>query len=182
MGLYIEIKEYEFHRRHNLDPGYKLLETLRRHGYKNRSDPIFIQSFDSEILKYLRYELKTKLKIVQLIGENRWRSSNTDFNYIKTEKGMKEVSGYADGIGPWMNQLVKGVDFSGNAQIMDFVKIARQNDLLIHSYTFRSDRLPSYVSSFDELLDLFFIQIGVDGIFTDFPDKVVHYLDKKDIN
>ena len=124
------------------------------------------------MLKYLRYELKTKLNLVQLIGENRWRLSDTDFDYIKTEKGMKEVSGYADGIAPWMNQLINGVDFSGKAKIMDLVNVSRQYNLLIHPYTFRSDRLPPYASSFEELLDLFFVQVGVDGIFTGFSRSV----------
>ena len=60
MGLYIEIKGHDFHRKHHLDPGFKLLEVLKKYGYKNNSDPIFIQSFDSDMLKYLRHELKTK--------------------------------------------------------------------------------------------------------------------------
>ena len=132
--------------------------------------------------KYLRHELKTRIKLVQLLGENRWRLSDTDFSYLKTEEGMKEVSEYADGIGPWMNQLVTGVDFSGKAQITDLLKIARNNDLLIHPYTFRADRLPSYTSSFDELLDLFFQEVGVDGIFTDHPDQAVRYLEKNSSN
>ena len=182
MGLYIEIKGHDFHRKHHLDPGFKLLEVLNKYGYKNNSDPIFIQSFDSEMLKYLRHELKTRIKLVQLLGENRWRLSDTDFSYLKTEEGMKEVSEYADGIGPWMNQLVTGVDFSGKTQITDLLKIARNNDLLIHPYTFRADRLPSYTSSFDELLDLFFQEVGVDGIFTDHPDQAVRYLEKNSSN
>ena len=117
-----------------------------------------------------------------MIGENHWRLSDTDFTYLKSEKGLNEVSKYADGIGPWMNQLVTGVDFSGNIQITNLVKNARQKDLLIHSYTFRADRLPDYVSNFDELLDIFLNEVGVDGIFTDFPDLVVSYLESNSVN
>jgi len=54
--------------------------------------------------------------------------------------------------------------------------------LLIHPYTFRADRLPPYASSFQELLDVFFNEVKVDGIFTDFPDQVVDYLEKNSIN
>ena len=92
------------------------------------------------------------------------------------------LGGHADGIGPWMNQLVTGVDFSGKAQITDLLKIARNNDLLIHPYTFRADRLPSYTSSFDELLDFFFQEVGVEGIFTDHPDQAVRYLEQNSSN
>ena len=182
MGLYIEIKAPEFHKKHNKDPASTLLKMLKHHGFKEATDPVFIQSFDSKTLKKLRYQHKTRLRLIQLIGENHWRLSDTDFTYLKSEKGLNEVSKYADGIGPWMNQLVTGVDFSGNFQITNLVKNARRKDLLIHSYTFRADRLPDYVSNFDELLDIFLNEVGVDGIFTDFPDLVVSYLESNSAN
>ena len=62
------------------------------------------------------------------------------------------------------------------------VENARSYGLLIHPYTFRADRLPPYASSFQELLDVFFNEVKVDGIFTDFPDQVVDYLEKNSIN
>ena len=182
MGLYIEIKAPEFHRKHNRDPALALLKILNYHGFREASDPVFIQSFDSYTLKKLRYQHKTRLRLIQLIGENSWKLSGTDFTYLKSEKGMNEVAQYADGIGPWMNQLVTGIDFSGNVQITNLLKNARLKDLIIHPYTFRADRLPSYVSSFDELLDIFFNEVDVDGIFTDFPDKVISYLEKTSTN
>ena len=178
MGLYIELKAPEIHRKHNLDPAKSLLNILNQHGYQDATDPIFIQSFDSETLKSLRFEHKTRLRLIQLIGENQWKLSATDFTYLNSKNGMKEVSQYADGIGPWMNQVVTEIDFTGKIQITDLVENARQYDLLIHPYTFRKDRLPSYVSSFEELLNVFFNEVQVDGIFTDFPDLVVDYLEK----
>jgi len=182
MGLYIEIKALDFHLKHNLDPVKELLIILKNHGYQEASDPVFIQSFDSEALKSLRFKHKTRLRLIQLIGDNRWKLSKTDFTYLKSVKGMKEISQYAEGIGPWMNQLVTGIDLSGKAKITNLIENARQNGLLIHPYTFRSDRLPSYVSSFDELLRIFFSEVRVDGIFTDFPDLVVDYLKKNSTN
>ena len=182
MGLYIEIKAPEFHKKHNKDPASTLLKMLKHHGFKEATDPVFIQSFDSKTLKKLRYQHQTRLRLIQLIGENRWKLSDTDFTYLKSVKGLNEVAKYADGIGPWMNQLVTGVDLSGNFQITNLVKNARRKDLLIHSYTFRADRLPDYVSNFDELLDIFLNEVGVDGIFTDFPDLVVSYLESNSAN
>jgi len=182
MGLYIELKAPEFHRKKKMDPVLALLKLMNNHGFHEATDPVFIQSFDSNTLKKLRYQHKTRLRLIQLIGENRWKISSTDFTYLKSEKGMNEVAQYADGIGPWMNQLVTGIDFSGNAQITNLLKIVRQKDLIIHPYTFRADRLPSYVSSFDELLAVFFNEVDVDGIFTDFPDKVVCFLESNSTN
>ena len=182
MGLYIEIKGAEIHRQNNLDPAKKLLDILERYNYREALDPVIIQSFDANTLKKLRYHHKTRLRLIQLIGENRWKLSDTDFTYLKSEKGLNEVSKYADGIGPWMNQLVTGIDLSGNVQITNLLEIARRKDLLIHPYTFRADRLPYYVSTFDELLDVFFNEVGVDGIFTDFPDLVVSFLERNSTN
>jgi glycerophosphoryl diester phosphodiesterase len=182
IGLYIELKAPDFHRKYKLDPAKTLLNLLNHHGYQEASDPIFIQSFDSETLKSLRFEHKTKIRLIQLIGENQWKLSDTDFTYLKSKNGMKEVSQYAEGIGPWMNQVVTGIDFSGKVQITELVENARRHDLLIHPYTFRADRLPSYVSSFEELLHIFFNEVQIDGIFTDFPDLVVDYLEKNPIN
>ena len=178
MGLYIEIKAPEFHKKHNKDPASTLLKLLNHHGFTEATDPVFIQSFDSKTLKKLRYKHKTRLRLIQLIGENHWRLSDTDFTYLKSEKGLNEVSKYAEGIGPWMNQLVTDVDFFGNFQITNLVKNARRKDLLIHPYTFRADRLPDYVTTFDELLNIFLNEVGVDGVFTDFPDLVVSFLER----
>ena len=178
MGLYIEIKAPEFHKKHNKDPASTLLKLLNHHGFTESTDPVFIQSFDSKTLKKLRYKHKTRLRLIQLIGENHWRLSDTDFTYLKSDKGLNEVSKYAEGIGPWMNQLVTGVDFFGNFQTTNLVKNARRKDLLIHPYTFRADRLPDYVTTFDELLNIFLNDVGVDGVFTDFPDLVVSFLER----
>ncbi len=165
-----------------MDPDLALLKQLNNHGFQEATDPIFIQSFDSTTLKKLRFNYKTRLRLIQLIGENRWKLSNTDFTYLKSEKGLNEISKYADGIGPWMNQLVIGIDLSGNVKITNLLKNARKKNLLIHPYTFREDRLPEYVSSFDELLDVFINEVGVDGIFTDFPDLAVSFIENNLVN
>jgi glycerophosphoryl diester phosphodiesterase len=54
---------------------------------------------------------------------------------------------------------------------------ARARGLLVHPYTFRQDELPDGIEAFSQLLDIFIGQIGVDGLFTDFPDVVRDYLD-----
>jgi glycerophosphoryl diester phosphodiesterase len=54
--------------------------------------------------------------------------------------------------------------------------LARQNGLLIHPYTFRADDLPPGFASFDDLVQFFVKDVRVDGLFTDFPDRVVALL------
>jgi len=58
------------------------------------------------------------------------------------------------------------------------VKDAHALGMKVHPYTFRADegRIPEYADSFEHLLSIFFYTVGVDGVFTDFPDKAVKFL------
>ena len=64
-------------------------------------------------------------------------------------------------------------DGSGELTITSLVDDAHAAGLEVHPYTFRADDLPEYTNDFDSLLRLFVEQIGIDGMFTDFPDKAV---------
>jgi len=46
----------------------------------------------------------------------------------------------------------------------------------VFPYIIRSDALQGFSSSFEELLNIMFKQAKVDGVFTDFPDKVSSFL------
>jgi glycerophosphoryl diester phosphodiesterase len=36
--------------------------------------------------------------------------------------------------------------------------------------------VPAYARDFDHLLELFLVNAGVDGVFTDFPDRAVNFV------
>ena len=182
MGLYIEIKGARIHLQNKLDPAKKILAILEKYDFREESDPVWIQSFDAEILKTLKHEHKTKIKLLQLIGENRWQISSTDFDYLKTEVGLSEVSGYADGIGPWINHVVTGKNLSRDFKLTGLVKMAHHLNLKVHPYTLRKDRLPDYAGTFDDLLHIFFNVAKVDGVITDFPDQAIKFLEKNTYN
>ena len=48
----------------------------------------------------------------------------------------------------------------------------------MHPYTFRADDLDEF-SSFKEMMQTLLIDASVDGVFTDFPDLVIAFLNKK---
>jgi glycerophosphoryl diester phosphodiesterase len=56
------------------------------------------------------------------------------------------------------------------------VSLAQQQGLLVHPSPFRCDELPAGIDDFNDLLEIFVQQAGVNGLFTDFPDRVSHYL------
>ncbi len=177
-GLYIELKAPRFHRRQGQDIARRVLDVLRDTGYAERRDDVFLQCFDDATLRYLRHDLRTPLPLIQLIADNRWgENSAVDYDHLQSDAGLAAIAEYADGIGPWLMQIYRGRDAKGRPQLSDLVARAHALGLAVHPYTFRRDQLPPGITSFDELLDLFIGQVGVDGLFTDFPDLARGYID-----
>jgi len=176
VGLYIEPKSPAWHRQEGEDIMTELLTVLSRYGYRSKSDRVRVQSFDAMALKRARNDLKTELTLVQLIGENSWGESATDFDLLLTDAGLKDVSTFADGIGPWLMQVVKFDSASGEPSFTPLVGRAHKQGLFIHAYTLRSDQLPDEMSDFDQALQFLLEYSDLDGIFTDFPDKATKIL------
>lgn len=173
-GLYTELKSPAWHREQGQDMTPVVLDVLAHYGYTRRSDPIYLQCFDPAELQRVRMDLGSDLKLVQLIGENRWNEADTDYRQMRSAAGLKQVAGYADGIGPAIGHVLKSR--LGRVHVTALVQEAHELGMVVHPYTLRRDKLPRYVSTFDELLELLFERASVDGIFTDFPDLGVRYL------
>jgi glycerophosphoryl diester phosphodiesterase len=115
------------------------------------------------------------------------------FASLLTPAGLKEVKTYADGIGPWKPYLIpsrqvdanrdgKADDLNGDGRIDDrdrvmmpptsVVKDAHAAGLFVHAYTFRSEsrRLASDFKGDPKAEYKLFYNLGVDGVFSDFPD------------
>ncbi len=176
-GVYIELKAPNFHRKEGHDIARRVLEVLVETGYDQRRDQVFLQCFDDATLRYLRDTLQTPLPLIQLIADNSWgEDSGVDYDFLQTAAGLDSIAGYADGIGPWLMQIYRGKRADGSVELSNLVTLAQERGLQVHPYTFRADQLPPGIDSFDELLDVFLQQAGVDGLFTDFPDLARDYL------
>ena len=115
------------------------------------------------------------------------------FASLLTPAGLKEVKTYADGIGPWKPYLIpskqvdanndgKADDLNGDGVIDDrdrvmmaptnVVKDAHAAGLVVHPYTFRNEakRLASNFKGDPKAEYKLFYDLGVDGVFSDFPD------------
>ena len=115
------------------------------------------------------------------------------FAYFVTNAGLEEVSEYADGIGPWKPYILptaaieltpdgKVADANGDGLVNDTdrkalaptdpVERAHARGLLVHPYTFRNEqrRLASDYEGNPVNEYLRFYELGVDGLFSDFPD------------
>ena len=179
VGVYAEIKNPAWHREQGKDITRIVLDTLARHGYNKRSDTMYLQCFDALELKRIRGELKSDLKLIQLIGENSWKESTTDYDAMMTAAGIADVASYADGIGPEITQLVEWPAPGSAPRIKPLGKLAKANHLLMHPYTLRVDSLPANAPNVTAVLDELVKRVKIDGIFSDFPDVVVRYRSKK---
>lgn len=170
-GIYTEIKSPAWHQEQGVDISLLTMATLRKYQLDDPDKAVYIQCFDFAETKRLRNELGAKVKLIQLIAENDWQESTTDYNYLKTQKGMKDIAAVAQGIGPWIPQVL---DIKKKAPT-NLVALAHNEGLAVHPYTFRKDALPTNIST-QEALDLLFNDVKIDGIFTDFTDITIHYL------
>ena len=170
VGVYPEIKLPKWHHQHGCDLGKLTLSCLAEFGYRHRDDPVFVQCFDPVELLRLRTELKTDLKLVQLIGTG--TEQGVDYEWLASPMGLREASSVVDGVGPAWQRLVddqgKPLAFTGQAHGLG---------LAVHPYTFRVEQLPAFSEDLASLLHHFMATVGVDGVFCDFPDQAARVRD-----
>lgn len=173
VGYYPEIKAPEWHLSEGKDITKMVVHLLEKHGLTNPDSNIFIQSFNPGTLKRLKNEFNLNVKLVQLIAENSWNESSTDYEFMRSKKGLEIVANYASGIGPWLPQIYNPESETGT----ELLQNAKALGLSVHPYTFRADDL-AFDMSADALIELLHDKLKVDGIFTDHTDIVIKIVDK----
>ena len=190
-GLYPEIKSPWFYHQEGRDISRFVLEVLQRYGYTNKQSRVFLQCFDPHELQRIKHKLLPEfgmdLKLVQLIAASDWQVTYEkigkdwrpyNYDWMLQAGAMSKIAAYADGIGPWLPMLVREESIPGNIKFSALATNAHAAGLQVHVYTLRLDRLPGYASDFEQLLDIVYHQAGVDGAFTDFPDRAVRFLQR----
>ncbi|MEH2109907.1 esterase-like activity of phytase family protein [Nostoc sp.] len=118
---------------------------------------------------------------------------NRTYGDLRTPEGLAEVATYADGIGPWKRMIVsvKGTDANSDGKADDVNRDGAVNDadkttlppstliqdahnagLQVHPYTFRAEDqylAADYKGKLALEIQQFY-QLGVDALFSDFPD------------
>ncbi len=219
IGIYPETKHPIFHAAIGLPLEDRLLDALKAAGWTEKTAPVFIQSFETANLKYLR--TKTQLRLVQLVdGDGVDKDGRVSlaapfdrpydfavtgdkrsFQDLLSPEGLKEIATYADGVGPWKPYILSGrqvigpdgkptdLNKDGVIDERDRVLIAPSNvvkdahaaGLFVHGWTFRSEpkRLISDFGNDPAAEYKAFLALGLDGIFSDFPDQAVKARDGK---
>ncbi len=178
-GIYPELKEPKFHTDNGQDIGTVVLKVLRKYGYDTPESKIYLQCFDPTYLRKVRTEMGAKMKMVQLIGEEA-DCPGANYKKMMSDEGLAKVAEYANGIGPWYQQIIDENGNNDKEPVINpnLVKDAHKHNLVVHPYTFRKDEIPKYVDSVEELMQKFYFEVDVDGLFTDFPDLGIKVLAK----
>ena len=178
IGLYPETKHPSYFQDIGLPLEPPLVQVIRQNGLDRADAPVFIQSFEFENLMALNEEVN--VQIIQLlapmaIGPNITGLPGTDLPYtaVVSPEGLRHIATYADGIGPWKgmisDQNMGGQIITSKSLITD----AQAAGLKVHAYTFRSDDVPErFGSDYMKEYQTFF-EMGLDGLFSDFPDHAV---------
>lgn len=188
VGLYVELKHPTFFNsgKSTFAVEEQLIAELLAHGIPVhgsdvRNDlsatepvPVAVQCFDDETLKYLKR--KTDLPLVQLL-----ESEEDDPSVDYRDPGiLQNIASYAHGIGP-DKSFFGSVSYVVGKELMSVI---RALSLVVHPYTFRADmkmtekfnRTSSAVSAdtaaqYAQEEMYFYCCLGVDGIFSEFPDR-----------
>ena len=188
VGIYPETKHPSYFDSIGLSLEEPLVETLRRNGYRDKTSPVFIQSFEVGNLKEL--SRMTSLPLVQLLYDEgkpfdfTLKGDPRTYADMMTPAGLAEIATYARGVGVPKN-LILSLDTNGRLLAPTrLVEDAHRNGLLVHVYTFRSENpsLPAHLrrgaqakpNSSDRRGDAaaeygLFFRLKVDGVFSDHP-------------
>jgi glycerophosphoryl diester phosphodiesterase len=185
IGIYPETKHPSFHLALGLPLEDRLLEALRKRNVERADGPVFIQSFESANLQYLR--TRTRLPLVQLLDDGALEYDPAGVRVVgvnipqyddprgsQPPRQLSDIKQYADAIGPWKRQILRDVGSETLLQT-SLIEQAHAAGLGVHTYTFRNEPgtlAPQYAN--DALREYRqFYELGIDGVFSDFPDTAL---------
>jgi glycerophosphoryl diester phosphodiesterase len=164
IGIYPETKHPSYFSSIGLPLEAALVHALQLHGYRRPSAPVFIQSFESANLEQLKG--MTRLRLVRLIDTAA---------HLATQQGLRELAGFAHGVGVNKNLIVPRESAGKLLAPTSLIPDAHAAGLFVHAWTFRSenDFLPSDFQGDPAAEYRLFFELGVDGVFSDYPGQAV---------
>ncbi len=187
IGIYPETKHPSYFRSIGLALEDPLVAALREAKLDKRHSPVFIQSFEVGNLKAL--DRRIDVPLVQLLGARTQRPADDTRTYaqLATPAGLAAIAEYADGVGPSKDYIVPRDATGTSLPVTSFVPDAHAAGLLVHPYTFRNEnnflalelRRGSDPAAWGNAIAEYeqFFGLGVDGLFSDYPDTAVEARD-----
>jgi glycerophosphoryl diester phosphodiesterase len=192
IGVYPETKHPTYFDGLGLSLEEPLVAALEEAGLDEEDSPVFVQSFETANLRELA-EDGVEVPLVQLLSATGApydlvaAGEDTTYADLSSAEGLEGVAEYASGVGPEKAQVVPRTADDELGEPTSFVDDAHDAGLLVHPYTFRNENsflpaelregegqaedLDDYGQALEE--QRIFLELGVDGLFTDNPDTGV---------
>ena len=188
VGIVPETKHPTFFASLGLDVTGKLVKALNKNHLNTATSKVVVQSFEIGNLKALNRVLKVPL--LQLIDSTGGPADRPGLTYdqMSTAQGLKDISAYADWVGPSKDRIVPLNADKTSGTPTSFIRDAHAAGLLVGPVTFRNENqfmaaefrrgdpadpnFPNlYGNAFAEYAQFF--GLGVDGLFSDNPDTAI---------
>lgn len=186
--IYPETKHPTYFRKLGLGLEERVAKLLHKHGKDRRNSPVILQSFEPTSIQRLNRLVDNPLVVLLSAANTRpWDFVETGdprtVADLITPKGLREIAGYAQGIGPTLDLVItKKADGSLDTETT-LVADAHKVGLVLHPYTMRNENpfLPAEYrkgTDADAYGDAFgafrrYFATGIDGVFTDNADTGV---------
>ncbi|GAA1039350.1 MULTISPECIES: glycerophosphodiester phosphodiesterase [Streptomyces] len=186
--IYPETKHPTYFRELGLALEERVAKLLRKHGKDTRNSPVILQSFEPTSIQRLNQLVDNPLVVLLSTADSR------PFDFVAagdprtvadliTPKGLREIAGYAQGIGPTLDLVIPKKADGSLAEPSTLVSDAHRVGLILHPYTMRNENpfLPTEFrkgGAADGYGDPFgafkaYFATGIDGVFTDNADTGV---------
>ncbi len=184
VGVYPETKHPSYFASLGMNMQKPLLAALAKAGMAHAKERVFIQSFEVGNLR--RLAKRTRLPLIQLIAADAGPFDEPKLTpeAMLSQEGLAAVAKYAAGIGVQKTLIVPRDGAGASLAPSDLVARAHAIGLDVHAWTYRAENtfLPlelrrgdSGASDFEAKSGALALEIrqaldlGVDGVFTDFP-------------
>ncbi|MGQ2934443.1 MAG: glycerophosphodiester phosphodiesterase [Sphingopyxis sp.] len=183
VGVYPETKHPSYFASIGLPHEAPLLAVLDRFGYRGRTAPVFIQSFEVGNLMDLR--ARSDLPLIQLMDGEGGPADRPGTSYaaMTSPAGLKMIAAYADGIGPNKAMVIPRGALGRLGKPTVLVRDAHAAGLKVHPWTFRRE---NYFLPLDDKGGVnpaghgdlageiaAYLKTGIDGLFSDNPREAV---------
>ncbi|MYT69415.1 MULTISPECIES: glycerophosphodiester phosphodiesterase [unclassified Streptomyces] len=186
--IYPETKHPTYFRKLGLGLEERLARILRAHGLHRKNSPVILQSFEPTSIQRLNKLVDNPLAVLLSTANSRPADfvdsgdPRTVADLI-TPKGLAEIAGYANGIGPTLDLIIPK-DAAGKLLApTTLVKDAHAAGLILHPYTMRNENtfLPADFkkgtdpNAYGDAFGAFkaYFATGIDGIFSDNCDTAL---------
>ncbi len=180
IGIYPETKHPTYFDSINLSLEEPLVTILKANGYNSKDDPVFIQSFEVENLKQL--DTMIDVPLVQLLDEGDMqpydfvvKGDSRTYADLTSPEELANIAKYADGLGPYKRLILPAGEDKRLQPVTSLINDAHAVGLKVHTWTFRNEDqylALDYNGSSQAEYEQFF-KLGIDGVFSDFPDTAV---------